>query len=51
MRLKEFIGFTRSWIMYYGKPFNKKKLRNFYSQFILPGDIVFDIGAHLGNRS
>ena len=51
MTLKEKYGFLRSWIMYYGKPGNRKRLKNFYSQFILPGDLAFDIGAHLGNRS
>lgn len=44
-------GFWRSWLMYYGKPFNRKKLKKFYSQFIKSGDLAFDIGAHLGNRS
>lgn len=51
MTWKEQYGFFRSWIIYYGKPFNRKRLKKFYSQFIAPGDLVFDIGAHLGNRS
>lgn len=51
MTLKEKYGFLRSWIIYYGKPFNRQRLRKFYSQFISSGDLVFDIGAHLGNRS
>jgi len=37
--------------MYYWKPFNKRRLKRFYSQFIKPGDLCFDIGAHLGNRT
>ena len=37
--------------MYYGKPFNRRRLKGFYSGFIGKGDLVFDIGAHLGNRS
>ena len=37
--------------MYYWKPFNKRRLRRFYSRFISEGDLCFDIGAHLGNRT
>ena len=37
--------------MYYAKPFNRSKLKKFYSQFLRKGDLAFDIGAHLGNRS
>ena len=37
--------------MYYWKPGNKKKLIGFYSQFVNPGDLCFDIGAHVGNRT
>jgi len=37
--------------MYYGKPFNRRRLMQFYSQFVQPGDLCFDLGAHLGNRS
>lgn len=51
MNGKELYGFIRSWLMYFAKPCNQKKLTNFYSQFIQPGDLVFDIGAHIGNRS
>ena len=51
MNLSERYGLIRSWLMYYGKPFNRKKLIRFYSQFISAGDLVFDIGAHLGNRT
>ena len=51
MNLREKYGLIRSWLMYYGKPFNRKKLIRFYNQFMSAGDLVFDIGAHLGNRS
>jgi FkbM family methyltransferase len=37
--------------MYYWKPFNKRRLTRFYAQFIHEGDLCFDIGAHLGNRT
>lgn len=41
----------RSELMYYWKPFNQQKLREFYRAYIQPGDLCFDIGAHIGNRS
>ena len=44
------IGFWRSLIMYYWKPFNQRRLQHFYREFIREGDLCFDIGAHLGNR-
>lgn len=45
------MGLLRSRLMYYGKPFNRRRLMQFYRQFIQPGDLCFDLGAHLGNRS
>ncbi len=45
------LGLWRSILIYYWKPFNQRNLRRFYRQFIEPGDLCFDIGAHLGNRS
>ena len=45
------LGLLRSRLIYYWKPFNKRRLKSFYSSFINPGDLCFDIGAHLGNRS
>ena len=49
--LKERLGILRSVAAYYWKPFNKKKLMNFYSQFVKPNSLCFDLGAHLGNRT
>jgi FkbM family methyltransferase len=37
--------------MYYGKPFNRRRLTRFYGQFVKEGDLCFDVGAHLGNRT
>jgi len=51
MNIQSRIGLIRSLLIYNYKPFNKKRLRNFYSQFIKPGDLAFDIGALTGNRS
>jgi FkbM family methyltransferase len=43
-------GLLRSILMYYGNPFKVRRMRRFYAQFIKPGDLCFDIGAHVGNR-
>jgi FkbM family methyltransferase len=43
-------GLTRSLAMYYGIPFRGRRLRRFYSQFVAPGSLCFDVGAHAGNR-
>lgn len=51
MTLKERYGLLRSWLMYYAKPGNRSSLFSFYASFVRDGDLVFDIGAHLGNRS
>lgn len=49
--LRQRLGILRSQLIYYGKPFNRRRLRKFYSQFVRAGDLCFDVGAHLGNRS
>jgi FkbM family methyltransferase len=36
--------------MYYGIPLRNRALARFYAQFVRPGDLCFDIGAHVGNR-
>lgn len=36
--------------MYYGIPFRAGRLRRFYAQFVRPGALCFDVGAHAGNR-
>ena len=51
MDLRSRLGIWRSVAMYYWKPFNKRRLKQFYARFIKPGDLCFDIGAHLGNRT
>jgi len=40
----------RSLAIYYGVPFRARRLRSFYSQFVAPGSLCFDVGAHVGNR-
>jgi FkbM family methyltransferase len=43
-------GIGRSLAIYYGQPGRHRRLRRFYGQFLRPGDLAFDVGAHVGNR-
>jgi FkbM family methyltransferase len=43
-------GALKSLLRYYGVPGRIGLLARFYSQFIQPGDLCFDLGAHLGDR-
>ena len=44
------LGIARSLAMYYGIPLRARRLRRFYSRFVTPGSLCFDVGAHAGNR-
>lgn len=44
------LGIARSLAMYYGVPFRTGRLTRFYSDFVTPGALCFDIGSHVGNR-
>ncbi len=48
--LSRAFGIARSMAMYYGQPWKAPRRRAFYAQFIAPGALCFDIGAHVGNR-
>jgi FkbM family methyltransferase len=43
-------GIARSLVMYHGQPGRHRRLVNFYRQFLGPGDLAFDLGAHVGSR-
>ena len=43
------VGLWRSLAIYYA-PGRLRRLRRFYAPLIRPGDLCFDIGAHVGNR-
>lgn len=49
-RLERTFGIARSVAMYYGIPLRARRLRRLYSQFVAPGTLCFDVGAHVGNR-
>lgn len=44
-------GIARSLVIYYGQPWKTAWLRGLYRGIVGPGDLAFDIGAHVGNRS
>jgi FkbM family methyltransferase len=44
-------GLIRSLAIYHAIPLRQRRLRRFYAQFVSPGDLVFDLGAHAGNRT
>jgi FkbM family methyltransferase len=48
--LRRNIGLARSTVIYRGNPLKLRRARAFYRQFIHPGDLCFDIGAHVGDR-
>jgi FkbM family methyltransferase len=47
----EALGLLRSLAIYRARPWRTARLAGFYRQFLKPGDLAFDIGAHAGNRA
>jgi FkbM family methyltransferase len=48
-------GLLKSWLVYYIVPFvlfpaRFRRMIKLYGTFIRPGDLVYDVGSHLGNR-
>lgn len=48
-QLERHLGVLRSLAIYYA-PGRVGKLARFYTPFVQPGDLCFDVGAHVGNR-
>jgi len=44
-------GVLRSLAVYHAIPLRQRRLRALYGQFVSAGDLVFDLGAHAGNRT
>lgn len=45
------IGLARSLLVYHAVPRRQRRMRRLYRQFAPAGSVVFDIGAHVGNRA
>jgi len=43
-------GFLRSWLIYYGIPGKRRRMKRLYADYLGPGSLAFDLGSHLGNR-
>jgi FkbM family methyltransferase len=41
----------RSLRLYHGDPARSRAMRALYGRFVRPGDLVFDVGAHVGDRT
>jgi FkbM family methyltransferase len=44
-------GLLRSLLIYYGVPLKLRRLAALYRPYVGPGDLCFDIGAHVGDRT
>ncbi|WP_299134949.1 FkbM family methyltransferase [uncultured Amaricoccus sp.] len=44
-------GLARSLVIYRARPWRIARLARFYATLLEPGDLAFDIGAHVGNRA
>jgi FkbM family methyltransferase len=50
-RLAGALGLARSLAIYHGQPWRTRALTRHYAAFVGPGDLAFDVGAHVGNHS
>lgn len=48
--LRSLRGIARSLRIYYGDGRRSRAMQRLYGEFVRPGDLVFDIGAHVGDR-
>ncbi len=48
--LRSLRGVARSLRIYYGDGLRSRAMQRLYAEFVRPGDRVFDIGAHVGDR-
>ena len=45
------LGLARSLVVYHAIPGRQRRMKRLYAHMVAPGDLVFDIGAHAGNRT
>ncbi len=50
LTVSQFYGLARSAVIYHGQPLKHRRARALYAQFVPPGGLCFDIGAHIGGR-
>jgi FkbM family methyltransferase len=48
--LRTLRGVVRSLRIYYGGRHNRDAMDRLYARFVQPGDLVFDVGSHVGDR-
>ncbi|TPE47568.1 FkbM family methyltransferase [Amaricoccus solimangrovi] len=48
---RDLAGLARSLVIYRARPWKNRALARLYGTILRPGDLAFDIGAHVGNRS
>lgn len=48
--MQRWLGLARSLLIYHN-PVTTRSWRRFYAQNLRPGDLVFDVGAHVGSRT
>jgi FkbM family methyltransferase len=48
--MRVWLGFLRSLVIY-NNPLRTVPLRRFYRRLLAPGDLAFDVGAHVGTRA
>jgi FkbM family methyltransferase len=49
--IRDLRALRRSWRIYHGDSENDRALDALYARYVAPGDLVFDIGAHVGHRT
>src|SRR5439155_24728461 len=45
------LGLARSLAIYHAIPRRQRRMRHLYADFVTRDDLVFDVGAHVGNRT
>ena len=51
MLLTDLRALLRSWRIYQSNPEHDRRMDELYRLFVKPGDLVFDVGAHIGHRT
>jgi FkbM family methyltransferase len=49
-RIAEIVAIARSVVTYHGDPAQKSRMDALYARFVKAGDLVIDVGSHVGDR-